>query len=344
MMLPDTDSADGSDNIALPALGTLFKPRGVSSAKPKSASKKRPGKKLDCKTLRLSFGTFDDDDDDEGGGFENKSSEYPPNGGIIGRKRSRDAGETQLGKLVRVKANPAASKESPLSKTSTGLPFCFDGKLPLPGFLLLRSQDKSLIPVYSGPHVPDTFTGVHDQRQQQPKLEKQSRWDVAQPSEQTDGASNMPRFSSEKSYSVYVDGNVENGGYGKKQAPLAIDPKTAKSALSGYIPFGDNAEKQKLYRRYLETCADAALDDARRASLINRLVSPRDAADFAHMARLYQPNTAMLSRFKSVASDRSAATGNGNDDGLAVKDEECRKSKVKQIIRRVQVWAPSQIL
>ncbi|KAJ1798519.1 hypothetical protein LPJ75_006839, partial [Coemansia sp. RSA 2598] len=65
-MLPDTDSADGSDNIALPALGTLFKPRGVSSAKPKSASKKRPGKKLDCKTLRLSFGTFDDDDDDEG--------------------------------------------------------------------------------------------------------------------------------------------------------------------------------------------------------------------------------------------------------------------------------------
>ncbi|KAJ2605371.1 hypothetical protein H4R99_001170 [Coemansia sp. RSA 1722] len=256
-MLPDISASGGYEEPGLPALGTLFKPRKdpAAAATSKPVSKKKSKKKPNPEMMRLSFGTLDDDDEGDD---------------LVCVRRSRNIKETQLDKLARGKANPAISQGHPLSKAQTGLPFCFDGKAPLSGFILVSSgnsdgdKDKSVVRYYSGPQVPEYFTGIHVQSQQRSK--SSSRWD---------------------------------------------------------------------------TCADKDVDEATRQQLVSGLVSEKEAQVFARMAHLYQPNTAMLSRFKSFSSHGNAALGHE----LAEENKSSRMpTKKKQIIRKVQSWAPSQIL
>ncbi|KAJ2887614.1 hypothetical protein FB639_001182, partial [Coemansia asiatica] len=276
MLLPDASSASTYDEPALPALGALFKPRAndtaIAAVKPKSASKKKLKKKANSEMMRLSFSVLDNDDDDNDGDTDNDGhGKYMLDSKTAGNRRPRDISETHLGRLARIKANPAASK-NPLSLSKTDSEersFCFDGKPPLPGFLLFGSQNKAIIQFYHSPQVPDAFTGFHDQRQLPSK--KKSRWDVQ----------------------------------------LSLDSETA--------------------------------DKAKRQNPVNEPVSQKDAENFAHTARLCQPSTALLSRFRSVASIDKEIPSDG-EAAAAKNNRRCRASAEKQVVRKVQEWAPSQIL
>ncbi|KAJ1881865.1 hypothetical protein LPJ57_001322 [Coemansia sp. RSA 486] len=348
-MLPNISASGGYEEPGLPALGTLFKPRkdAAAAAKSKPVSKKKSKKRPNPEMMRLSFGTLDDDDEGDD---------------LVCVKRSRDIKETQLDKLARVKANPAISQGHPLSKAQTGLPFCFDGKAPLSGFILVGSgnrdgdKDKSVVRYYSGPQVPEDFTGICVQSQQRSK--SSSRWDVG-PALHSEAVNSGPKQDNRQASKTrplqslfergdlsdsetYVKEAVQPETKEQRQRAAVVDPVTAKAALSGYNPFGNDSQKQAHYRKYLETCADKDVGEATRQQLVSGLVSEKEAQAFARMAHLYQPNTAMLSRFKSFSSHGNAAL---DHEPAAEENKSSRMpTKKKQIIRKVQSWAPSQIL
>ncbi|SPO40700.1 uncharacterized protein PSFLO_06182 [Pseudozyma flocculosa] len=86
------------------------------------------------------------------------------------------------------------------------------------------------------------------------------------------------------------------------------DPATAKAALHGFMPFGDDPAKQSRYRTYLQSQADPA-------SNVQVQRSPgqlddhfqHELREFAKSAAIFRPmSTAMASRFTSASSKAAA--------------------------------------
>ncbi|KAJ1953074.1 hypothetical protein GGI12_006094, partial [Dipsacomyces acuminosporus] len=127
--LPKDSSTGDLEEPALPALGTLFKRQADKEASSKPKKKK---KKVD--KVKLSFGAFDDGHSDSDDATAS-----------LGAKK-----KSQLEILV--SAPKKASLAAGIAKPTTE-PAGFDGRLPLPGFSLIRGPEAEF-KYYEGPEVP----------------------------------------------------------------------------------------------------------------------------------------------------------------------------------------------
>ena len=155
------------------------------------------------------------------------------------------------------------------------------------------------------------------------------------------------------------------------------DPRTAKAALLGFIPFGNDPAKQDRYRRYLNFQANP--DNASQANfkpVAGQSVEQfnQELREFAKSAAIFRPmSTAMASRFTSASSKAAAqevtspapglrqpkVEGPKNDSAhniqerssLAVVEEAlspaqqaARSGMFGPLTRTVEEWCPERLL
>ncbi|KAJ1726853.1 hypothetical protein LPJ61_004917 [Coemansia biformis] len=344
------DAEDSSDGPLLPLLGTLFKRKPASAS---GSAKRTPGadsgksvkagrtkqqqqqKKVDRQ--RLSFGVFDDDDDDDadynsGGGYIAGRSTAPSKsvGSELG---DSDPPPSQLARL----ASEAPARPAARQALMPGITHCHDDRPPLPGFTLFAPIEPATGP-YEGPSVPSTFTGI--------RRPAASRWDAV-PATGSESRLGDRGGGGSRSRPTLVTANdrAQLGimeaarkppppppPRGQQVSQAIVDTETARAALEGFMPYSSDPARQARYRRYLEQCA--------AGSGLDGVVSADEEAEFSHMARIFKPNTAMLSRFATAGSSLDADSGSrsgGSGEGE-------RRGRRKEVARTVHEWAPHQLL
>lgn len=118
--------------------------------------------------------------------------------------------------------------------------------------------------------------------------------------------------------------------------PPRLDATTARAALNGFIPFGNDEAKQERYKAYLRQQADAE-----RASQPVEIPPGKTAQEvthhlqeFARSAGIFKPmSSAMSSRFASAATVEGAGDAHAPTPGLyqpAIKTREEREAEQKR--------------
>lgn len=81
-----------------------------------------------------------------------------------------------------------------------------------------------------------------------------------------------------------------------------LDEKTASSALKGFIPFGEDLDKQQRYVNYLRFCIKGQNDSSRPASS-NIYINDTEKEEFIMSAQIFKPSSALIaSRFQSSSA------------------------------------------
>ncbi|PWZ01097.1 DUF1604-domain-containing protein [Testicularia cyperi] len=98
------------------------------------------------------------------------------------------------------------------------------------------------------------------------------------------------------------------------------DAATAKMALQGFMPFGNDLAKQSRYRAYLKSQVDPASELAQRQTLpmgVSRDQLTNELREFAKSAAVFRPmSSAMASRFTSASSSATAQDFASPNPGL----------------------------
>ncbi|KAJ2313582.1 hypothetical protein IWW54_001436 [Coemansia sp. RSA 2705] len=298
------DPNNVAKDTALPKLGTLFARKSTETGQ---KAKKSKAKKINKQ--RLSFGTLDDDDDGE----EDSDDYYS---GKHSSLRTKVASSSQLQRMA---ANPRPKPT--LSTPSLAAVKCHDGRPPLAGFLLAEVIAPSANHC-SELAVPSTYTGTRSRGK--------SRWDAvpAQGAESrlgTSAAGKPTLVTAEDRAKLGVMEPHRSLQPAMQEAHL-VDPATAKAALSGFMPYSDDAAKQARYREYLKCAVQPTL---------GHTFTVVEAAEFARMAHVFRPNTAMLARFAAAGSMPETAEAN-NTPGSRIL--------LKSVTRTVHEWVPSRML
>ncbi|KAJ2715299.1 hypothetical protein H4R19_001282, partial [Coemansia spiralis] len=298
-MLP-VDADEPDDGPALPMFGALFK-RKHTSAKPAIGTV--PGRAKQKKTQvdkqRLSFGMAEDGGDDDDGSDGGSGSAYT--GVIRAAPRGSIPPQSQLRRLALGAPALAPARQATEAAVRSQ---CHDGRPPLPGFTLFAPVEPTSY-ANAALSVPSTFTGLRKQ--------PVSRWDAVPATGSESQLTARGAGSSGSSVPTLVTAN-DRARLGIMDAPrelpkqhkqrAAVDPEAAKAALAGFMPYSADAAKQARYRVYLERCA--------AGSNVETAVSADEATEFSHMARIFKPNVAMLSRFAAAGSSPDAGDSGGS--------------------------------
>ncbi|KAI8368582.1 hypothetical protein EDC96DRAFT_441313 [Choanephora cucurbitarum] len=182
-------------------------------------------------------------------------------------------------------------------------------------FLPARDTNDHIGRYYPPPQVPANFTGIHQTIEtKSEKVDQESMFSFEErgrilgekPIEPRSVFDYMPQHSKDKlnrAIDFFVD-------LGKDKSRLADFPTVTKEeailALQGFMPFGDNPQKQARYRHYLENQAGKLSEDG---APLTSLPIPegmtyesgmKEMDEFAKAARIFRPMSAMMSgRFTS---------------------------------------------
>ncbi|KAJ2162776.1 hypothetical protein GGF46_000337 [Coemansia sp. RSA 552] len=293
------ESKDVPSEPSLPMLGTLFERKAVQAG----TAKKKKKKKVD--KLRLSFGTFDDGEDEDS------------DSGLGGTQLQRLAAEKPS---ARVAASRGLGAGLP---TRIRVDVCQDGRPALAGFTVaLRIEPEAKYT--NSVEVPDSYTGVRGAAR--------SRWDAVPAA---GGESQLCGRPDTAGRLVTAEDRMRLGVLEEPVKPVlprvGVDAQTAREALSGFMPFEDDGEKQRLYREFL----NAAVCGAGRPTSVTEGMG----VEFARMACVFRPNATMLARFAAATNPATQPSGAdskelGGADMVGLK-----------VVRRVmRDWAPSRIL
>ena len=82
---------------------------------------------------------------------------------------------------------------------------------------------------------------------------------------------------------------------------IDVDEKTASSALKGFMPFGEDLEKQQRYVNYLRFCLKGR--DKLSDSTFNICIDDKEREEFIMSAQIFKPSSALIaSRFQSSST------------------------------------------
>ncbi|RCI06638.1 hypothetical protein CU098_001571, partial [Rhizopus stolonifer] len=223
---------------------------------------------------------------------------------------------------------------------------CSDGRPPLTGFHLSEKTKDSIGKWYPPPQVPATFTGIHApinnetlppsslvNKESVFSFEERGHILGEQPIEKRSVFDYMPQHSKDKlnqAISFFVDS-------GKDKSQLSDFPSVPKDvahlALKGFMPFGDNPQKQARYRHYLENQAGKLTQDGIPLTVLpipeglTYESGMKEMDEFAKAARIFRPISAMMSgRFTSASSETKHVETLKFEGGLKT-EEEYRKEK-----------------
>ncbi|KAJ3055311.1 hypothetical protein HK097_010890 [Rhizophlyctis rosea] len=251
---------------------------------------------------------------------------------------------------------------------------CSDGRPPLRGFALAQ------VPLveakrYPPPKVPDDFiplhrfesdapppvvagpTGphVHPSRQQQhQQLSADQRRDLL--GEEALRGPSRSVFSylpikEQDRLQQFIDKATAQKQKGQetvaeKAGVPVVGKDVALAALKGFMPFGNDLEKQRRYRRFLEVQAELATDYIEPPKHLNATDRDQEPREFAQAAMLYRPlSTMMASRFTSSSEMAPEKGGLSTADEMREHSELAASSNMYgRLTRSVVEWRPVALL
>jgi G patch domain-containing protein 1 len=298
------------------------------------------------KTEAFGLGAYEVDDEDEDV-YRNESSMsnyhsalYDDNEGGL----TRDELKRQSMKRKRQQEEDVASK-SALK--------CSDGRPPLKGFHV-SDQRQEIGRWHAPPKIPADYTGQHiiavdTSTPKATTINKESIFSFEErgnvlgekPIEQRSVFDYMPKHSKDK-LDQAVNWFIDSG---KDKSQLSDFPTVAKDvaqlALKGFMPFGDQLQKQARYRNYLENQAGLLSEDG-----VPKKVLPipegltyeagmKEMDEFAKAARIFRPISAMMSgRFTSASESKHVEVV--NFEGGLKTEEQYRKEKEQKAKEAVE--------
>ncbi|ORX48865.1 hypothetical protein DM01DRAFT_1385413 [Hesseltinella vesiculosa] len=275
------------------------------------------GKAITSKRAGFGVGVYEDENDDV----------MPYDDGISTRDLPRDYHhviydedhETLL--LHRQSARPKSTYSRPSCVTR-----CSDGHLPMNGFHISTApyeHGKWYLP----PDVPDIFDEFRTvlfatTKAQQPRnLTMDARGAVL--GEQSLGERSVFDFMSTDSkkklkqaaMQIEIDSKApESNPLDKsKLRTILVSKEVAELALQGFIPFGDNLEKQRRYRKYLQICSQQNDNETSESQTIFPVPAGlsydsgmKEMDEFIKSAKIFRPISGMMSsRFTTASNDLS---------------------------------------
>ncbi|RKF73324.1 Uncharacterized protein C20H4.06c [Golovinomyces cichoracearum] len=314
--------------------------------------------------------------------------------GIDKKKKSKKKPENRLLNPL-VETKPIFfSKKATLSKSSTKLQKCFDGNLPLDGFVLGKRDDLSSIQFfnneYEPPHIPDGWKSTRASNTLEITTEYKSTSDIAKLSKLNFssrasilGESSLPGKSVFDFLTPAARDRVAAAS-GKHNLPAALgqvpkeyeiseeerrielitqipklDKLTADAALSrgtsGFMPYGDDLEKRKRYRAYLEFQAGIITVLPSKDPKLSGSEWLQELREFSHCAQLFKPMSgSMATRFApSSGISQSASSIPQAPPSLLSKpipkvedpaEQAAKLSMYGPLTRQVKDWYPSRLL
>ncbi|KAI1299403.1 hypothetical protein EDD11_006481 [Mortierella claussenii] len=254
------------------------------------------------------FGSFDDDDEDDdiyGSGSANMRS-FAAEAGVDQR-----LGNEQSDSRKREESWHESDSSTPL--------LCSDGRPPLTDFILSVTPVKS-VKWYSAPSVPRDYVPHHTflddikpaaqiNRRDQNKLTADDRALVL-----GETPIDAPRRSVFEYMSAENKNRIDNIlGFvmdtdGEKRARKdywevpKIDKAAAQAALQGFIPFGDNVQKQTRYKQYLNIQAGAVDEIIELVPGFSAEDMTKELSEFVQAARIFKPlSSSMANRFTTAS-------------------------------------------
>ncbi|KAJ2610891.1 hypothetical protein H4S08_003416 [Coemansia sp. RSA 1365] len=314
----------------LPKLGMLFKKGLARSANTHNITAKLPKKdglkddkkkksKRSVDKLRLSFGTLDDDDDID---------EYTAGKGNMNYAASdRNKGESHLKRLVSgldVRSNVnATQKHTVLPALGTIKTHCNDGKLPLPGFILIHNDEPTGIQ-YAAPIVPAKFTGIHKS--------SISRWD------------SVPALGSESRIGASKDSSSLSNRLltAADRARLGI---MENPASSGYVQHPETSAHSyrtsaTMQTQHKQSYTEQSASRQHETYIAQQTTEAEMPTETAHASQRPGQNVAILSRFVAASSSEDNITSTTDNE----QDKSRIPTRKKIVARTLHNWKPSRLL
>ncbi|KAJ3046113.1 hypothetical protein HDV00_003863 [Rhizophlyctis rosea] len=276
-------------------------------------------------------GIFEDDDDEDvyGGGAGGFGTV------IDDEDDERPFAERLHGRASKPQAQPVGSMQPVQTREAQ---FCSDGRPPLRGFVLARTP-LVISKGYPPPEVPADFIPLHkfaedappparvpaaQPGQQQPQLTADQRRDILGEEALKGPTRSVFSFLPIKEQDrlqqfierATAQKEKKEESAAKKEGPPLVGKDVAEAALKGFMPFGNDIEKQRRYKRFLEVQAGVAIDYIDPPMHLSARDRDHEPTEFAKAAMLYRPlSTMMASRFTS-SSELAPDKG-----GLSTADE-----------------------
>ncbi|TQS38195.1 hypothetical protein Golomagni_01305 [Golovinomyces magnicellulatus] len=286
------------------------------------------------------------------------------------------------------------SKKATLTKFNTKSQKCSDGNLPLDGFVLGKRDDLSSLQFsnneYEPPQIPDGWKSTRTSNSLKITTEYKSTSDTAKLSKldfssraSILGESSLPGKSVFDFLTPAARDRVAAAS-GKHDLPAALgqvpkeyeiseeerrnelltqipklDKLTADAALSrgasGFMPYGDDLEKRKRYRAYLEYQAGIITVLPSKDPKTSGSEWLQELREFSHCAQLFKPMSgSMATRFapSSGISQTASSTPQAHTSLLSkpipkVEDPAEQAAKLSMygpLTRQVKDWYPSRLL
>lgn len=288
------------------------------------------------KTEAFGLGAYEVDDEDEDV-YRNESTMTNYHSALYD---DNEGGLTQ----DELKRQTMKRKHQEESSTIKNLLKCSDGRPPLKGFHV-SDQKQEIGKWHAPPQIPADYTGQHivsanTNTLKSTVINKESIFSFEErgnvlgekPIEQRSVFEYMPKHSKDK-LDQAVNWFIDSGKDKSQLSEFPSVPKdVAQLALKGFMPFGDQLQKQARYRDYLENQAGLLSEDG-----VPKKVLPipegltyeagmKEMDEFAKAARIFRPISAMMSgRFTSASEPKHVEVV--NFEGGLKTEEQYRKEK-----------------
>jgi len=342
-----------------------------SASRPSAPKPKRPS------GAAFGVGVLNDDGEDEEDIYEirPKSAYNRVIGGDKPKKKTPMA-RPIAGKHVFV------PKKGSISKSFQTARKCHDGRLPIPGFILSDAPAQLAEPRYPPPVVPDDWKGMPEEASASTTASDPADKPVASLNPSARGAllgeAPLPGKSvfdfltpDARNRIANLTGNT-NLPQGLGEAPVSstrasiadivppLDPEAAMTALKGgYMPYGDDLEKQARYRSFLEVKAGLKEGLPDRVCISSRVIKlivadipqkygmntqdwAKEMAEFVGAARIFKPLTgSMATRFTtSTSSNIQGNMDRGIDSEILVHRPAAKEENAAEAAAKLGMYGP----
>lgn len=251
--------------------------------------------------------------------------------------------EDETARHQRKRKHAADSRLEPAVKKAR----CSDGRMPLQGFSV-ATHAVELGKWYRPPQVPESFTGRHVAANQTPTtaerrdLTSDERGHIlgetpAEPRSVFDYISNKNKDRLSSLLESVTEKRPRDPT--KLEDFPQVNKQQANLALQGFMPFGDNPQKQARYRRYLEGQAGRLSHNGEPLTTLpvpegmTHEAAMKEIEEFAKSARIFRPISAMMQgRFTSsqVSQEQTSFQGGLKTESEWRKDKEKREKEEQE--------------
>ncbi|KAJ3090005.1 hypothetical protein HK102_004933 [Quaeritorhiza haematococci] len=342
---------------------------GEQSASRDEVQKAGRSKKGPRMSSGFGVGIFEDDDDEDVYGSASMASydiviHDDDEGHFAGFKRKAGFGATVTDQMSSKSTKRTFGLDSDIfDRKLVG----FDGRPPLIGFVFAKTPlappENFLPPVVppnwkpnppisdstSKPAPSQTPATGQPGSQRQPQLTAEERREIL-----GEEALKGPQRSVFSFISVKAQGRLQEiidktreASSSDGEAAAQVSKEQALAALQGFMPFGNDPEKQQRYKRYLEVCAGLSNKPLLAPPHMSEMELAHEKREFVEAARIYRPLSSMMaSRFTSASNvDQEAAN---EKDAKEIQDETssaaASANMYGKLTRTRQEWVPARLL